>query len=368
MDEEQTPDPTPERGKATPMPRGPRQKGEDWFVASTTSTHRLSVRHKAGRTALRVADRDYAPIVFVHGATLAGSAVYDANLPGGSWMDYASARGYDTFALDVRGYGKSSHPLALDEIACRNRPQVHTSDAIDDLRDVVDAVLQRTGAPRVNLVGWSWGTSICGGYATRFPRQVRSVSLFAPLWVLRDFLGFPISRSPMWPVAWTFPWISQSPHWLGAWRDVDARRVRQRQALGVPPKLMEELLPQAQFEQWWSALEAEGLATRHPHAAAAAVVRAPNGVLADVLGLWASGQPTWDASRVESPTLLVAGAQDCDTPPSMAAELYKALTRTASKQLLVLDRATHWMTLQANRFELYRSVQNFIDRPHGPGT
>lgn len=367
MAEQQTLDSTPEQGQGTPMRPRPRQKGEDWFVASTTSRHRLSVRHKAGRAAARDADHDDSPIIFVHGATLAGSAVYDANLPGGSWMDYASARGYDTFAMDVRGYGKSTHPLALDEVSWRNRPQVHTSDAMDDLSDVVDAVLQRTGAAQVNLVGWSWGTSICGGYAARFPRHVRSVSLFAPLWVLRDFLGFPISRSPMWPVAWAFPWISRSPYWLGAWRDVDAKHIRQRQARGVPPKLVAELLPQAQFEQWWSELEAEGLATQRPHAAAASVVRAPNGVLADLLGLWANGQSTWDASRVESPTLLVAGAQDCDTPPSMASELYKALTHAANKQLLILDRATHWMTLQANRFDLYQSVQDFIDRPYGPG-
>lgn len=346
----------------TAAPPAPRSAGEDWFVQSTASTHRLFVRCKAGRR--QAGAQAPAPMVFVHGATFAGSAVYDADLPGGSWLDFAAAQGHDAFAMDVRGYGKSSQPPALAEASFHNQPQVNTADAVADLRDVVDAVRRRTGAAQVNLVGWSWGTSICGGYATQFPDAVRAMTLFAPLWVLRDFLGFPITRSPMWPVAWLYPMIARSPYWVGAWRDVDAAHARKRQGRGVSRERMEKLLPQAEFERWWSALEAEGYASAAAPATPS-LVRAPNGVVADILGCWANGTPTWDPARVLAPTQLVVGAQDIDTPPSMAREIYQALTQAANRQLLILDHGTHWMTLQVNRFELYRSVQNFMDRPCG---
>lgn len=332
-------------------------------MASAANGQTLYVRHKPAHKPARTLGRAYAPIVFVHGATLPGAAVYDAQLPGGSWMDYAAAHGYDSFALDVRGYGRSWRPPALAQPASWNPPLVHTKDAVQDLTDVVAAVRERTGAHQINLVGWSWGTSICGGFAAAHPAQVRSMALFAPLWIWRDVFGFPLAQSLLWPPAWVSPWIAQSSYWVRAWRDATAAGLRRRQLRGLSPRLVQELLPQAEFDQWWAQLEANGVAAAAPHLAGVSAVRAPNGILADLLSCWATGRPTWDASQVRSPTLLVAGAQDVDTPPSMARELYRALSGTADRRLLVLDRATHWMPLQTNRFTLYRSIQQFIDIP-----
>lgn len=338
----------------------------DLRVPSSEHGQPLFVRHKPARKDGHNPVQEPAPIVFVHGATFPGSAVYDAQLPGGSWMDYVAARGYPSFALDVRGYGQSWQPAPLNEAASRNPPLVHTRDAVQDLADVVAAVQASTGARQVNLVGWSWGTAICGGYASTHPESVRSVALFAPLWIWRDFLGFPLAHSPLWPPAWASPWIAQSRQWVGAWRDTTAASARQRQVRGLLPELAQRLLPQPQFEQWWAQLEADGLAVRRDGPMAATAVRAPNGILADLLSHWATGRSTWDASQVRAPTLLVAGALDVDTPPAMARELYQSLTGAADRQLVTLDKATHWMPLQANRFDLYRSIQNFIDIPRTP--
>lgn len=364
MAKQHTPSTAP-RGQARAATR-PAVAPGDWFVPSTHADHHLFVHHRPARAQAREPGRSYTPIIFLHGATFSGSAIYDVPLPGGSWMEFAAARGYDTFAMDVRGYGKSSGPAALQQAAFHSPPLVHTEDAVQDLDDVVRAVLERTGAEHVNLVGWSWGTSIGGGYAAQYPQQVRAVALFAPLWIMRDLWGLPVSRSPLWPAAWLSPMISRSAWWVGAWRDVDARQARMRQTRGVAPELVEELLPQEQFEQWWAKLEADGLAMPASHGESGSFVRAPNGVMSDLMGRWAAAYPTWDPARVRAPTLLVAGAQDTDTPPSMANELYDALKNAARKRLLVLDKGTHWMTLQTNRFALYQSVQEFIDRPYGP--
>ncbi|MFT3818454.1 MAG: alpha/beta hydrolase [Rubrivivax sp.] len=336
-------------------------RGENWFVETDAAGQALHVRHKPGRAPGRGPERrERAPIVFVHGATYSGAAAYDADLPGGSWMDFAASRGYDTFAPDMRGYGRSWRPPELDAKAFHNRPQVHTEDAVEDLHHVVQAVLRRTGAPRVNLVGWSWGTAICGGYATAHPELVRSASLFAPLWVMRDPVGIAVSRSPMLPFAWCYPMIADSRWLVGAYRNVDAKHAWARWFREVSPELAEELMPREQFDRWWAdavACDPVGAAQVPP------VVRAPNGVLADLLSRWSSGRPTWDAARMTTPTLLIVGEWDIDTPPSMAQELFEALTHAPIKRLEVLARGTHSMSLEVNRFELYRRVQDFIETP-----
>ena len=74
-------------------------------------------------------------------------------------MDYIATRGYDVYLLDLRGYGKSTRPPEMDDKPEANAPIVRGVTAVKDISAVVDFILKRRGIPRLNLLGWSWGTT-----------------------------------------------------------------------------------------------------------------------------------------------------------------------------------------------------------------
>ena len=72
-------------------------------------------------------------ILFVHGSSMAGQPTFDLTVPGrpdSSVMDWFAARGFDTWCMDMEGYGRSDKKrpincdLANGEIgraSCRER-------------------------------------------------------------------------------------------------------------------------------------------------------------------------------------------------------------------------------------------------------
>src|SRR3954465_3701271 len=50
-------------------------------------------------------------ILFVHGSSMASQPTFDLQVPGrpdSSVMDFFAARGYDTWCVDMEGYGRST--------------------------------------------------------------------------------------------------------------------------------------------------------------------------------------------------------------------------------------------------------------------
>jgi hypothetical protein len=117
---------------------------------------------------------------------LSGSTAFDLKLDGLSWMEYIASRGYDVYLLDLRGYGKSTRPKEMSEDARSNPPIVRNDTAIKDIGTVVDFVLARRNIPRVNLLGWSWGTALMAGYTAQNNSKVERLVLYAPVWIRQD--------------------------------------------------------------------------------------------------------------------------------------------------------------------------------------
>jgi pimeloyl-ACP methyl ester carboxylesterase len=68
-------------------------------------------------------------ILFVHGSSMAGTPVFDLQVPGrseSSVMDWFARLGYDTWCLDCEGYGRSDKHRPVPAIStgrrCRTRP------------------------------------------------------------------------------------------------------------------------------------------------------------------------------------------------------------------------------------------------------
>jgi pimeloyl-ACP methyl ester carboxylesterase len=115
-------------------------------------------------------------IVLAHGSATAGKESFDLQVPGKpsySLMDFLAREGFDVFALDTRGFGRSTHPDG----------HMTTREASEDLNAVVDHVLKLRGGKRVNLLGWSWGTQYGGMFVIAHPEKVEKYVSYAQMHV-----------------------------------------------------------------------------------------------------------------------------------------------------------------------------------------
>src|SRR5262245_55380172 len=278
-------------------------------------------------------------VLFVHGATYPGTA-FDLPLGGKSWMDYVAERGFDTYALDLPSYGRSTRAPAMEVAAEDNPPLTRGEESVKAVGAVVDYVLQRRGTQKLILVGWSWGTTIVATYATERANMVERVVLYAPGWLR------------------TTPSLVQVPPGkLGAYRTVSRDQALARWLTGVPEDKKASLIPAGWFEAW-----ADATFATDPKGGGR-TLRAPNGVLQDAAEFWGATPPKayWDPEKLFSPTLLVLGEWDKDTPPYMAQALFPLLTKTAWKRLAILSEGTHNMAMEKNRVLLFRTVQQFLE-------
>ena len=234
---------------------------EEIFVQAKDPGLRIYVRNKhlAGMS-------HFTPektVLYVHGATYPAETSFDLPLEGLSWMDYIAGRGYDVYLMDVRGYGGSTRPSEMDAPAEQNAPIADTETAVRDIGAVVDHILARRHLQKLDLLGWSWGTSTMAAYTAANPSKVERFALYAPIW-LRDT-----------------PFPGNTP--LGAYRTVVRDAALKRWMNGVPEAKQAGLIPAGWFEKWWKATLAtdpQGSKQNPP------ALRAPNGVLHDVQRFW----------------------------------------------------------------------------------
>src|SRR5438477_12995734 len=60
---------------------------------------------------------------------------------------------------------------------------VRGDTAVKDIGTVVDFIRDRRGIPRLNLFGWSRGTTLMSTYTTQNPNKVERLVLYAPGWI-----------------------------------------------------------------------------------------------------------------------------------------------------------------------------------------
>lgn len=324
----------------------------DYRIASATPGIELFVRNKR-KTGESTIDPEKI-VLFVHGATYPGSAVFDHRpFDSGSWLDYLAEHGYDAYLFDIRGYGHSLHPTMPKVFPDNGQAYARTEEAQADLATVVNFIRARSNNARINLIGWSWGTALAGGFTAINNDMVRHLVLFAPLWLVRH----PPCMSMMhWAMSYLPPIWSPSAN-LSDFRAVTKDEARQRWVRGLTPLVAEQLMPQTEFDRWWRALSAVNgkLGDTNP------AVLAPNGVVADLMEFWYVGQPTYMPEQIQVPTQLLVGEWDVDTPAYMAQELFSKLQQVPYKRLEMLARGTHSMMLESNRIELYQRSREFLE-------
>jgi pimeloyl-ACP methyl ester carboxylesterase len=277
-------------------------------------------------------------LLYVHGSTYPSHTAFDLQLGGMSWMDYIAQRGYDVYLLDLRGYGKSTRPSEMDQKAEDNPPIVRTVTAVRDVSTVVDFILKRRKISRLNLLGWSWGTTIMTTYTIQNPNKVERLVLYAPQWIR------------------TTATLIQTGGPLAAYRTVRKDQARGRWLNGVPEDKKESLIPASWFEAWADATWATdpvGAKMNPP------ILRAPNGTVQDTAEYWSSGKAYYDPAKVTVPTLIVGAEWDADNPAYMRHALFPLLKNSPGKRYVELAEGTHTIIMERNRLKLFEAVQAF---------
>lgn len=326
------------------MAKEPAIVTEEFTVPATDPGIDLYVRNKHPRAVKGFAGEKI--LLFVHGATYPAETTFDLKLNGLSWMDYIAQRGYDVYLVDVRGFGRSTRPVEMDQPAEDNAPIVRTDTAVKDVGVAVDFILKRRGASKLNLMGWSWGTSIMGWYTTQHNDKVNRLVLYAPLW---------ISTSP--------PLVSPDVT-LGAYRTVTREAARTRWLRDVPEDRKADLIPAGWFDAWADATFATdpvGARQIPP------VLRAPNGAVQDGREFWSDGKVLYDPAGIRVPTLLAHAEWDADLPSYMLYEYFARLTNAPYKRYVQIGEGTHSIMMEKNRMQLFQAVQQFLDERLTPG-
>ena len=115
-------------------------------------------------------------ILFVHGSSMASQPVFDlhvAGRPNSSAMDYFAGRGFDTWTMDMEGYGRSTKDRGTEAFI---------SEGADDLKAGTDYILKTRNTGPLLMYGISSGALRAALFAQRHPDRVKRLALDAHVW------------------------------------------------------------------------------------------------------------------------------------------------------------------------------------------
>jgi pimeloyl-ACP methyl ester carboxylesterase len=287
-------------------------------------------------------------VLFIHGAGTPAEVSFDVAHQDYSWMEYLARAGFDVFAMDTTGYGRSTRPAAMNdpcnlsseqqlalapgvEPCAPSYPQNMTTIASDwhDIGAVVDHLLALRNVPQLSLVAWSLGGPRAAGFAAQHPDKVQKLVLLAPAYS-RDTAATPPALVP-----------AKGPAMNIQSRD-DLTALWNRQ-VGCPGQY-----EQAAFDAIWSDMLASD-----PVGATwgTGVRRAP------AVTNW--GWTTAVVSAMRTPTLMVTGQHDVQVAPSRVRDFYADLG-SSKKVLIDLACSSHNAMWEKNHLLLFKSSLEWL--------
>jgi pimeloyl-ACP methyl ester carboxylesterase len=293
-------------------------------------------------------------VLLIHGARVPGVASFDLPVPGGSLAADLAAAGHLVYVLDLRGYGASSRPAAMEEEPASSVPLMRTDDAAADVAAAVAAIIEWSGDSKVSIVGWATGGHWAGAYAAKYPHTVDRLILYNTLYGGASEHRTLGHGSPL-----------EDPRNPGTFNDSSFGGYR----LNIRASLFtawDNSIPVADKASWRD----ERVANAYAHAALASDAtsdcrqppsfRSPSGAMADSFEL-AIGKRQWLASALSMPTLVIRSGRDFWSRPQDAQAI---ADEAPHAELVTIPDATHFVHLDrdhAGRAAFLTAVTRFLD-------
>jgi pimeloyl-ACP methyl ester carboxylesterase len=316
-------------------------------------TAQLYVRERlAPPTALRSTSLADRVVLFVHGAGTPAEVAFDVPYQDYSWMSYLAHAGFDVFAMDVTGYGRSTRPnLMNDPCNLTSQQQATFVPALlpapcnpeysrqlttiasdhNDIGAVVDYIRSLRHVERVHMIAWSLGGPRAGGYAAANPQKVAKLVLLAPAYSRRVSTAAP-AQVPANGAAFN----TQSRAEFAANWD---------RQVGCP----DQYDPMASESVWSSMLQSDPVGATW----GSGVRRAPNTTN------W--GWSTEVVGKMHMPTLLVAGIHDKQVNPEGVRDLYADLGST-EKVFIDLGCSSHNAMWERTHLLLFKASLEWLQQ------
>src|SRR5688572_16685770 len=115
-------------------------------------------------------------VLFVHGSSMASQPTFDLHVPGrpdSSAMEWFAQRGFDTWCVDMEGYGRSDKHRDIN---------FDISNGVDDLGAASDYIMKARGTKQFLVYGISSGALRAALFAQRYPDRVARLALDAFVW------------------------------------------------------------------------------------------------------------------------------------------------------------------------------------------
>lgn len=275
-------------------------------------------------------------VLILHGGTLPSGASSAFRFDGHSWMDDLSDHGFDVWAMDYLGYGGSDRYPEMSAPASANPPIGRAAQVSSQVSTVVDFITRRQKVYKVSIISHSWGTLVAGIFATQQPDRVDRLVLYGPVTLRHQIVA---SSTPI--PAYTF--VTEEEQWkrFSGWAPATEPAVLEKRHFDVLGRTYIDSDPTSH--------------TRTPPS-----VQVPGGQDADLADAW-SGKFLYDPSKIKSPTLIIRGEWETITKDEDAHWLFQALMNAPIKRDVLINRATHVMHLEKNRYQVYREVQAFLE-------
>src|SRR5688572_5307423 len=115
-------------------------------------------------------------ILFVHGSSMASQPTFDLKVegrPDSSAMDWFVERGFNTWSVDMEGYGRSDKSRDIN---------FDISNGVDDIAAASEYIAKTRGVKKLYVYGISSGALRAALFAQRHPERVARLALDAFVW------------------------------------------------------------------------------------------------------------------------------------------------------------------------------------------